>query len=224
MLLTVGPDPDLVLVGGGDHDGAFCRKDQFAVQEKHTMGIEVAEILPDGRMLSWSKDTLCLWDMLNGQCIAVLEGHTGMIKGATILPDGRLLSWCWDNDALFLWDAASGNRLAVLEGHTSSIYGVTVLSDRRLLSWSADKTLRLWAMMSGQCLTVLEGHTGSIWNVAVQPDGRLLSWSKDELRLWNGQTGKLINSFPLADGDHMLHLIAFHGVAIRPNENFLITH
>ena len=52
-----------------------------------------ALLLPDGRVLSWSRDeTLPVWDVATGEGRA-LTGHAGSVRGALLLPDGRVLSW-----------------------------------------------------------------------------------------------------------------------------------
>jgi WD40 repeat protein len=166
------------------------RSGLIAVLEGHTHQVDGAQVLPDGRVLSWSYDkTLRLWDGASGNVVAVLEGHKGWIGGARVLSDGRLLSWSHDG-SLRLWDYLSITELAVMKGHTSLVVGACVLSDGRLLSWSNDGTLRLWDGTSGAALAVLEGHTESIRGASVLSDGRLLSWSYDStLRLWDGTTG-----------------------------------
>jgi WD40 repeat protein len=162
----------------------------LVVLEGHTYAVFGAQILADGRVLSWSGDhSLRLWDGMTGAPLAVLEGHTGLVCGAQALADDCLLSWSNDG-TLRLWDGMTGAPLAVLEGHTSSVNGLQVLADGRLLSWSSDGTLRLWKGTTGVPLAVLADHTASVDGVQVLADDRLLSWSDDgALRLWDGTTG-----------------------------------
>ncbi len=169
----------------------------LVVMEGHSAGINGAQMLSDGRILSWSFDgTLRIWDGNSGRLLALLEGHTTSIKGATVLFDDRkILTWSYD-DTLRLWDGNSGQPLAKLEGHSESINGVEVLSGGRVVSWSDDGTLRLWDSNTYKPLAVLEGHTGSIDGVNVLFDGRILSWSDDgTLRLWDGNTGRSLAVF-----------------------------
>ena len=166
----------------------------LVVMEGHSAGINGAQMLSDGRILSWSSDgTLRLWDSSNGELLAVLVGHTASIVGVEVLSDGRLLSWAWDS--VRLWDGESGVPLAVLGEY--GVMGAKLLSGGRILSWSHastlsydDSTLRLWDSESGVLLAVLEGQTGNINGVEVLSDGRIMSWSWDSIRLWNGESGK----------------------------------
>ena len=160
----------------------------LAVLEGHSAGINGAQMLSDGRILSWSDDgTLRLWDINSGYPITILEGHTGRIKGVQVLSDGRILSWSRDN-TLRLWNG-NGQLLAVLTKYFN-VDGVLILSDDRILSWGGS-FLRLRDSNSGKLLAVLTKHTSSINGAKVLSDGRILSWSDDKtLRLWDGNSGE----------------------------------
>ena len=163
---------------------------QLATLNGHRSDIRGAQILDDGRILSWSRDrTLRLWNGDNGEQLSILNGHHGDIKGAFSLPDGRILSWSHDC-TLRLWNGESGDLLFILEGHTKLVTGAMELSDRNLLSWSEDGTLRLWDGQSGAPLAILVGHSYHIVGAMELPDERILSWAEDgTLRLWDGQSG-----------------------------------
>jgi len=176
--------------GAGTGGGAlylWSATDEFpVVMEGHESSIRGAEVLSDGRALTWSDDkTLRIWDMKSGQTLALLRGHTDLVWGRW-LSDQRVLSWSYDK-TLRLWDCATGRTLAVLEGHSGRVLGARVLPNQVCLSWSSDNTLRLWDGLSGSLLAVMQGHTKPIQNVDVSADGRILSWSQDgSLRVWNG--------------------------------------
>jgi len=184
---------DWVWVRNKNKPAQQSRSALLAVMEGHSARINGAQMLSDGRILSWSFDgTLRLWDSNSGKQLFLLEGHDNgeLIFGAEELSEGRLLSWSGDG-TLRLWDSNNGKPLTVLEGHTGKVTGVDVLSDDRLLSWSNDGTLRLWDGNSGKPLAVMEGHTWKVTDAKVLSDGRLLSWSADNtIRLWDGDSGK----------------------------------
>jgi WD40 repeat protein len=148
----------------------------------HEGWVEGAHLLPDGRVLSWSRDrTLRLWDLATSTA-QVLTGHTGAVRGAQLLPDGRVLSW-GDDRTLRLWNLATGT-VQVLTGHRL-IAGAQLLPDGRVLSWGDDRTLRLWDLATGTA-QVLTGHTRAVRGARLLPDGRVLSWGDDRtLRLWD---------------------------------------
>jgi len=169
----------------------------IAVFEGHSLWVHGAQMLADGRILSWSLDgTLRLWDD-SGEPFAVMVGHRN-VDGALQLPDSRILSWSSDG-TLRLWSNC-GEPLNVLEGHTSSVNGAVLLSDGRILSWSDDCTLSLWSN-SGELIKVLTGHNCRIEGALQLPDGRILSWSDDNtLRLWrgNGDEIRTLNGHTMA--------------------------
>ena len=152
-----------------------------------------AVLLPENRILSWSKDkTLRIWDEHSVEPLSLTGSHTDVIRGAKKLPDNTILSWS-DDGTMRLWDAPSGEQLAVLEGHTGPVNGVSLLPGDWVLSWSDDATLRLWNWRSRKLIAVLQGHKDAVIGVYQLADGQLLSWSKDcSLRLWNGQSGESI--------------------------------
>jgi WD40 repeat protein len=101
-----------------------------------------ALILPNGGVLSWSRDdgTLRVWDLATGEGRS-LTGHAGSVIGAVLLPDGRVLSWSNDK-TLRVWDLATGEGRS-LTGHGDRVTGALILPDGRVLSWSNDRTVRL---------------------------------------------------------------------------------
>ena len=58
------------------------------------------------KILSWSGNTLRIWNASNGELLAELKGHTGYIYGALELKDGRVLSWA-DDDTIRIWNLSS---------------------------------------------------------------------------------------------------------------------
>jgi WD40 repeat protein len=77
-------------------------------------GVDSAQMLTDGRLLTWGDRAVRIWDIQSGQCIAVLEGHTNWVSGVVVLSGGRLLSRSSDN-SMRVWDGQSGQCLMVIE-------------------------------------------------------------------------------------------------------------
>ena len=76
-------------------------------------------MFPDGRrVVSGSSDnTLKVWDMATGRCVATLEGHSREVNGVAISPDGRRVVSGSGDYTLKVWDVATGECVATLEGH-----------------------------------------------------------------------------------------------------------
>ena len=76
------------------------------VLKGHDGGVNSVAITPDGRRaVSGSFDqTVRVWDLEAGQCLATLEGHTGTVWGLAVTADGRrAVSGSWDR-TVRVWD------------------------------------------------------------------------------------------------------------------------
>ena len=149
------------------------------------------DLLPDGRILSWSGSwdrTLRLRDGRTGALLASLAGHTDFVVGARGLDDGRILSWAFDK-TLRMWDGQSDVCVATLVGHTGPVQRAQPLSDGRILSWAVDE-MRLWDCHTGAPLATLTGYVYGDDSVHILADGLILSWSgHNTLRFWDSHTG-----------------------------------
>lgn len=147
-------------------------------------------ISSDGRLAaSGSNDnTVKIWDLETGVCLATLGGHRSHVLCVRFTPDGRrILSSATSTDTeataasagveattaglIRVWDVASGRQLTTLEGHTATVWQIVALGDnQRALSGSWDRTLRLWDIDSGQCLQVLQGEEEDVFCLDVSSD------------------------------------------------------
>jgi WD40 repeat protein len=48
-------------------------------------------------------NTLKVWDVATGECVATLEGHSGSVKSVAISPDGRRVVSGSGDGTLKLW-------------------------------------------------------------------------------------------------------------------------
>ena len=87
-------------------------------------------MFPDGRrVVSASYDnTLKVWDMATGECVATLVGHSEIVRcgvrwvhGVAVFPDGRRVVSASDDNTLKVWDVATGKCVATLRGHSGSV-------------------------------------------------------------------------------------------------------
>ena len=176
--------------------------------EGHTGAIACLAVLPDGRVVSGSRDnTLRVWDAATGQCLKTLRGHTEPITCVAALSNEVIISGSEDY-TIGVWNLATGQLLKRLKGHTSVVNCVSPLPDGRVISASDDCTLRVWDIDTEES-TLLEGHTSLICCIAVLSETNIVSGSFDgTLRVWNTNTGKSIP--PMNDGGKAITCVAIH--------------
>ena len=105
--------------------------------------IRSVAVLPGDRIVSGSADnTLRIWDLTSGQCVAVLEGHKGV-----------------RNLCKYMIYVITGYVFHPLFYILQPVRSVAVLPGGRLASGSADKTVYIWDIATGTCVRVLQGHT-----------------------------------------------------------------
>ena len=81
----------------------------------------------------------------------------------------------------------------VFEGHEGSVLNACLLSGDRVLSCSNDATLRVWDLVSGLCTTVLSKHA-HVLRAREVTKGRVISVSSDSYKLWDLESGAIIES------------------------------
>lgn len=153
-------------------------------------GVAGARELPDGRLLTWSQQTLKQWGP-TGEPIPNSEKEvkeTGInlngIARALPLATGQIVlvpSQDVQMPVLKINDLArlgSGLRLG------KYIRAAQSLSKGRILSWAVDGTLQIWDPET-QSQIATAWHN-DVWGALELSSGRVLSWSKAEgtLRLW----------------------------------------
>jgi WD40 repeat protein len=172
---------------------------------KHDGSVSGAAFMKDeARILSWSKNTLRLWDAATGQPIGHPMEHSS-ISGVLVNTDQtRIISWSGYEDfisgkehgdrTLRLWNATSGQLIGLPMHHNGLIRGALLSSDgTRILSWSDDHTLRLWDPNTAQQIGRTMRHGGPVNAALFSKDlSRIVSWSGNVAYLWDAVTGEQI--------------------------------
>ncbi len=121
------------------------------------------------------------------------------VKSTLLLSDESVLMW--DDEYLYKLSTYKGviDRFHISsfikKDWLDSIHGIIELHDQSgFCFWTHDN---IWLVDRGDKKIRLQGHTGYIHGVIQMSqcnDGNLLSWSMDStLRVWNSQTGELLN-------------------------------
>lgn len=153
------------------------RTDRIAVLERslsgHSYGVTGVSFSADGKwMASSSRDqTIKIWDVATGGCLATLEADVSLGRGVEITPDSkRILSRSRDG-AILLWEANPDWECIKLEGGSQSV-AVAGLEDERAISFDRDRTFRIWDLVSRSCLkTIRIYEVGEAACIAVNKEG-----------------------------------------------------
>ncbi len=155
---------------------------------------------PDGKTVaSGSADeTVKLWDTQTGTLKRTLMGHSEQVTSVAFSPDGKTVASGSIDGTVKLWDVETGELKQALKGRTLGVASVAFSPDSRtVVSGNNDKTVTLWDTQTGILKRTLTGHSSTVASVAFSPDGRTIAsgsgnvFEQGEVRLWDGQTGKL---------------------------------
>ena len=194
----------------------------------HSDSINAVAISKNGQIIiSGSEDnTIKLWELNTGECLATLEGHEAGIRAITISPDGQLLVSGSADNTIKLWQMPSVENepicpdpIYTLTGHSDDVKCLAISHDGQILaSGSQDKTIKLWNLETGELKTTLVEHWREVNHLTISPDGRnLISCSGDEtIHVWQLETLKLLHSFAGHQG-------AVAVVAISPDGQPLVS-
>ena len=178
--------------------------------------------------LSWSADgtklastsvdqTICLWDVRQGQKILTLGGHHGGVNLAVWSPGGDLLASSSFDRTVRLWNPFTGAEIWCWHDHNDDVPSVAWSPDGRLLaSGSIDRTIAIHNVESKDLVCKLLGHRDGITRVRWFRDGnRLVSCGMDKrVRLWDLRERRCVESL-------RGHADGVIDVCISPNEELL---
>ena len=79
-------------------------------------------------------DTVRLWNLETGACLATLQGHSGDVNTVQITADGRFAFSGSDDKTIKIWDLAAKICLGTLEGHDSRVDSIALSPDGGLIA------------------------------------------------------------------------------------------
>lgn len=144
---------------------------------------------------------------------ALLATHYGDHTTATIrpmsvavLPDGTRVAVGDRYGAIRWYDARTGALLHTFQAHNAGIGSLAVSPNGQyLISGADDGTVRVWNTATNQLIhSVQVPNSVRMRRVAVSPDGTYfaaLSYRNSVLPVWRLDTGQLVNTLSLGDGE-----------------------
>jgi WD40 repeat protein len=191
----------------------------------HTGTVWSLDFSPDGKTIaSCGEDaTIKLWSVESGQMIQTFHGHTRNVWDVKFSPDGNTLASGSFDKTVRIWNLSDGKLLHILTDHTEAVVALAFSPDgQKLVSTSDDKTIKLWNTNNWgliQSLNVPEHNQAADFS----PDNKLLlTGGRDKaalgeflqnifgdseynkgvsMRLWDVQTGKLLQTFSKHSND-----------------------
>jgi len=161
----------------------------------------------DGRTYAYGYGgTVVAWD-LRAEQPRWTSPLTGADQGVGLVrysPDGRTLLATLSSRRGWLLDADSGRKIATVDLPGSSYVNAAAFQaggGRRIAIADSAKVAWLWDPASGVIRT-LGGHGAPVKAVEFSPDGALVATGGDDgvVRVWDSDTGDLLDSFPAHDG------------------------
>jgi WD40 repeat protein len=180
---------------------------------------------PDGKTLaSCGEDKMIrTWDVSTGQLLKTMPGHERNVWDIKYSADGKILASGSFDKTIKIWNAVEGKLLQTISSHTEAVVSLAFSHDgKKLVSTSDDKTIKIWNTVDWSLFLTLDvpEHAQSS---DFSPDDRfLLTAGRDKpatgeflqnffgdskmnkgvsMRLWEVQTGRLLQTFDLHAND-----------------------
>ena len=214
--IAFSPDGRRFLTGHSDKSARLWDADSgrtIRTFEGHRDPVSSVAFSADGRrVLTGSSDgtarlwdieppdrTARRWDIEPGRELRRFVGHSDMVLSVALSSDGRRVLTGSEDKTARLWDAETGQPIWTLERQGGPVTSVAFSPDGgRIVTGSQDGSARLWDAKSARELFRLGDHAAPVNSVAFAPDGRrILTASREAARLWDAQSGQLIQFFRL---------------------------
>lgn len=188
---------------------------------------------PDGKTVASSGDdtSIKLWDIESGELKNTLSGHTLTVWDIKFNTDNKILASSSFDNTIKIWNIPDGKLLRTLAGHSEAVVALAFSHNgKKLASTSDDQAIKIWNTGDWSLMHTLEVPE-HIQAADFSPDDKLLlTGGRDKptigeflqnflgdselnkgvsMRLWNVESGKLLQTFSQHSND--VNDVAFCG-------------
>jgi WD40 repeat protein len=187
------------LVSGAVDGSLLVTRDDGASRAlQAAAGIDVAELLPDGRVVAGDAERHLRVFSPSGAVLADLELPVRVMslrrEGARLV---ALASYMAAASPPLVVDVDQPRVVARLEGHTGQVVSARWITQGRILTTGADGTARVWDGATGTQLQTYQGGPGALAAAIVTPDGLVIGGDADgALRFWDAASGAKLWTLP----------------------------
>jgi len=196
--VTFAPMGRDLVTGAVDGSILITRDDGSSRALQATAGIDVAELLPDGRVVAADAERrLRVFDP-SGADLADLELPVRVMslrrEGSHLV---ALPSYLAAVTPPLVIDVAHPRVVARLEGHTGQVFSARWISGGRIITAGFDGTARVWDGSTGTLLQTYQGGPGFLADAVLTPEGLVIGGDADgSLRFWDAASGAKLWTLP----------------------------
>jgi WD40 repeat protein len=226
--LDLSPNGSFMATAGYDEKVRLLQLPQgrlAKVFSGHTGTVWSLSFNPDGKTLASSGEdaSIKVWDIETGMLLHNLQGHNRTVWDVKFSPDGHTIASGSFDKTIKIWEASTGKLLKTISDHSEAIVALAFSHDGKLLaSTSDDKSIKLWHTVDWQLIKTLKVPE-HVQAVDFSPNDKwLVTGGRDKpmvgeflqnilgdsyfnkgvsMRLWEVETGKLLQTFSTHSND-----------------------
>jgi serine/threonine protein kinase/WD40 repeat protein len=185
--------------GAVDGSILITRDDGFRRALQAPAGIDVADLLPDGRVVVGDAEQRLREFRPTG---AVLAAHEVPVRVMSLRREGTRLialpSYRAPATPPVVVDIDHPHVIARLEGHTGRVVSARWIAQGRIITAGADGTARVWDGSTGTLLQMYEGWSGLLRDAILTSEGLVIGGDTDgSLRFWDAASGAKLWTLPV---------------------------
>ncbi len=169
----------------------------------HTHNLLSMAISQDSQvMITGGLPGIRVWNLRTQRPIYTLVRFDHFAYTMEINPaDGYTLATGNEKGDITFWNLRTGGRNSVSKAHRDRISDLTFTKDgQTLITSSDDRQIKVWDLDNSskrlRLRYTLTGHTAKVRDIVLNPNGKVLaSGSWDGVRIWNIETGQLLQHF-----------------------------